>query len=185
METRDSGDDAPADKYLRADVFVAQAWMDELTGSWLVDDNGEIDDDAATATWTVDCLGGGGALDKQAEIESTEEALDSLLGHGMVEDMKRDVAVDFKFLTTRAGRKDGRWKMKVRFVAREYKWAEHREDLFSLGATRSDGRAIDFIALKLVFEGEQGRFGDERVTSVQAERFASCVWGRGPWRTRV
>ena len=35
--------------------------------------------------------------------------------------------------------KDGEWKMKVRFVARECKWAENREDMFPL---------IDFITPK-------------------------------------
>ena len=67
MDTTDSGDDAPAEKYWRADDVVAKASMDELTGNKLVDETGEIDEDAATGTWTVDCLVGGGALDKQAE----------------------------------------------------------------------------------------------------------------------
>ena len=48
--------------------------------------------------------------------------------------------------------KDGEWKMKVRFVAREYKWAEHRDDLFPPSATHSAGRVIDFTALKLGLE---------------------------------
>ena len=45
--------------------------------------------------------------------------------------------------------KDGEWKMKVRFVGRHYKWAEHREDLFSLGATQSATRVTVFVALKM------------------------------------
>ena len=48
--------------------------------------------------------------------------------------------------------KDGERKMKVRFVGREYKLAEHRKDLFSSGATRSAGRLIDFLALKMGLE---------------------------------
>ena len=47
---------------------------------------------------------------------------------------------------------DGSWKMKVRFVGRENKWAEHREDLFSPAPTYSGGRVIDFLALKLGWE---------------------------------
>ena len=35
---------------------------------------------------------------------------------------------------------------------REYKWAEHREDLFSPGATHSASRVIDFLALKMGLE---------------------------------
>ena len=42
--------------------------------------------------------------------------------------------------------------MKVRFVGREYKWAEHREDLFSSGATHAAGRMVDFLALKMGLE---------------------------------
>ena len=48
--------------------------------------------------------------------------------------------------------KDGEWKMKVRFVGREDKWAEHREDLFSFGATHSASRVTDFLALKMGLE---------------------------------
>ena len=81
---------------------------------------------------------------------------DSLLPHRVVEDMKREDTKGFKTLTTRwdeRGRmKDGEWKMKVRFVGREYKWAEHREDLFSLRATHSASRVKDFLALKMGME---------------------------------
>ena len=48
--------------------------------------------------------------------------------------------------------KDGEWKMKVRFVGREYKWEGHRADLFSPGATQSAGRMIYFLALKMGLE---------------------------------
>ena len=42
--------------------------------------------------------------------------------------------------------------MKVRFAGRKYKWAEHREDLFSPGATQSAGRVKDFLPLKMGLE---------------------------------
>ncbi len=48
--------------------------------------------------------------------------------------------------------KDGNWKMKARFVGREYKRAEHREDLFSPGATQSASRVMEFLAWKLGLE---------------------------------
>ena len=48
--------------------------------------------------------------------------------------------------------KDGDRKMKVRRVAREYTWAEHTESVFSPRATRSAGRVIDFMALKMGLE---------------------------------
>ena len=98
----------------------------------------------------------GGELDRQAADEAIKKALASLLAQGVVEDMKREDAKGFKTLTTRWDKrwrmKDGEWKMKVRFVGREYKWAEHREDLFSPGATHSASRVIDFLALKTGLE---------------------------------
>ena len=42
-----------------------------------------------------------GDLDRQAEAEATQEALDSLLAHGVVEDMKREDATIFKSRTIR------------------------------------------------------------------------------------
>ena len=58
----------PQKGHWRPDDLVAKASVDELTNSWLVDETGEIDEGAATDTWTADCLGGGGAL--QAELEA-------------------------------------------------------------------------------------------------------------------
>ena len=49
-------------------------------------------------------LGAGGELDKQAEAEATEKALDSLLAHGVVEDLKREDATKFKSLTDALGK---------------------------------------------------------------------------------
>ena len=110
VEPTEDDDDEPAEKYWRAEDFVAKASMDELTGTWTTDDNGILDEDAAGDTWT-DCLGAGGELDRQAADEATEQALDSLLGHGVVEDIKT--------LATRWDKRwrmrDGEWKMKVRF----------------------------------------------------------------------
>ena len=103
-----------------------------------------------TGTWITDeryldrLRGASGELDRQAADEATEKALDNLLAYGVVEDMQREDAKGFKTLATRRDKrwrmKDGDWKMKVRFVGREYKWAEHREDLFSSGATHSAWR---------------------------------------------
>ena len=147
VEKTEDDDGVPAEKYWGAEDFVAKASMDELTGTWITDENKILDEDAAGGTWT-DCLGAGGELDGQAADEATEKALDSWLAHGVVEEMKREDAKGFKTLTTRWDKrwrmKDGEWKMKVRFVGREYKWAEHREDFFSPGATHSASRAVDF-----------------------------------------
>ena len=77
--------------------------MDELTGNWLTDENGIFDKDAAEDT-SADCFGASGELDRQAEAVATEEALGSLLAHGVVEDMKREDATKFKSQTTRWGK---------------------------------------------------------------------------------
>ena len=61
METAGDDDDEPAEKYWRAEDFVAKASMDELTGNWLTDENGTFDND----TW-ADFPGAGGELDRQA-----------------------------------------------------------------------------------------------------------------------
>ena len=66
-------------KYWRAEDFVANASMDELTGNWLT-----LDENVAGDTW-ADCVGAGGELDRQAADELTERALDSLLAHGVVD----------------------------------------------------------------------------------------------------
>ena len=155
VETTSTDDDEPAEKYWRDEDFAAKASMDELTGSWLADEHGIFDHDVAEDTWAA-CQGQYGEIDKQAEAEATEKAPDSLLAHGVVEDMKREDATTFKSLTTRWElgwrMRDGEWKTTVRFVGRDCAWAEHREDLFSLGATHSAGRVTDCLALKLGLE---------------------------------
>ena len=141
--------------------------MGELTGNWLADEDGILDEDGAGDTWSE--------LDTQAAAEATEKALDSLLAHGVVEDMKRADAKGFKTLTTRWDNrwwmKDGEWKMKVRFVGREYRWAEHREDMFSPGATHSASRVIDFLALKMGLE----TFEADAVDAYQAPEHKEVV----------
>ena len=112
---------------------------------------GGDDERVALDTWAMNCLGADGELEKAADIEATEKAWECLQTHGVVEDMSPDQA-GFKFMTTRWENgwrmNHGDWKIKVRFVAREYKWAERREDMFSVEATRSAGRGVDLIALK-------------------------------------
>ena len=76
VETTDDDDDELAEKYWRAEDVVAKASMDELTGNWLTDENGIFDNDAAEDIW-ADCPGAGGELDRQAEAEATEKALEA------------------------------------------------------------------------------------------------------------
>ena len=97
------------------------------------------------------------------------KALDNLLAHGVVEDMRRDDAVKLQVPDDTLGRKgwrmkNGEWKMKVRFVAQKCEWAEHREDLFSAGATHSPGRVIDFKSFE-VGHGDVGGGSRPRVLS--------------------
>ena len=100
VEPTEDDDDEPAEKHWRAEDFVAKASMDELSGTWITDENGILDEEAAGDTWT-DYLGASGELDRQAADEATEKALDSLLAHGVAEGMKREHAKGFQTLTTR------------------------------------------------------------------------------------
>ena len=65
VETTGADDDETAEKYLRAEDFVAEASMDELTGRRIIDENGIFDHDASEETWAAG-LGAGGELDRQS-----------------------------------------------------------------------------------------------------------------------
>ena len=111
-----------------------------------------VDEDPA------DYLGDAGELDWSEErlLETdrveTEKALDQLLEQGVVQDVPADSVEGVKHLTTRWEKswrmREGKWKYKVRFVGREYKWQAFREDLFAPGASHCTSRIIDYLALK-------------------------------------
>ena len=75
METTGDDDEERTQQYWRAENFVAKASTDELTGNWLTDKNGILDEDAAGDTWDA-CR----EVDMQAADEVTEQALDRF-GH--------------------------------------------------------------------------------------------------------
>ena len=50
MGTTGDDDDEPGEKYWQAEDFLAKASMNELTGNWLTDENGILDEDAAGDT---------------------------------------------------------------------------------------------------------------------------------------
>ena len=96
--------------------------------------------------------------------------------------MKREDAKGFKTLTKRWDKrwkmKDGEWKMKVRFDGREYKQTQHREDLFSPGATHSASRVIDFLALKMGVETFEADAVDAHHQALEHEEMV--VWEPTP-----
>ena len=106
----------------------------------------------------ADYLGDEGELDWSEErlLETdrveTEKALDQLLEQSVVQDVPADSVDGVKHLTTRCEKgwrmREGKWQYKVRFVGREYKWQEFREDLFAPGASHCTSRIIDYLALK-------------------------------------
>ena len=108
-----------------------------------------------------DYLGDAGELDWSEErlLETdrveTEKALDQLLEQGVVQDVPADSVAGVKHLTTRLEKcwrmREGKWQYKVRFVGREYKWQEFREDLFAPGASHCTSRIIYYLALKIGF----------------------------------
>ena len=78
---------------------------------------------------------------------NTEAALDRLLDNEVVRDIPRDEGAGMKHLTTRLEKpwrkRNSEWEYKVRFVGREYRWQEFREDLFAPGASYCTGRIVD------------------------------------------
>ena len=95
--------------------------------------------------------------DPEVDRIATEKALDNLLENKVARDIPREEGKYMKKLTTRwekcwrkkASSTTDEWEFKVRFVGREYKWAEFREDLFAPGAAYCTGRIVDLMALKL------------------------------------
>eukprot|EP00959_Pyramimonas_sp_CCMP1952_P345623 7238261-Pyramimonas_sp.AAC.1 len=95
-------------------------------------------------------------VDMQDELDKklTMEHLQSLLDHGVGEDIAKSEANGMKHITTR-WEKQWRWKpalqewqRKVRFVCREFRWQEWRDDLFTPGSAPISNRLVDFVALK-------------------------------------
>ena len=68
---------------------------------------------------------------------NTEAALDRLMENGVVRDIPRGEGAGMQHLTTRWEKtwrkRNNEWEYKVRFVGREYRWQEFREDLFASG----------------------------------------------------
>ena len=72
--------------------------------------------------------------------------------NGVVRDIPRAEGAGMKHLTTRWEKtwrkRNNEWEYKVRFVGREYRWQEFREDLFAPGASYCTGRIVDIFSLK-------------------------------------
>ena len=69
-----------------------------------------------------------------------------------VRDIPRDEGAGMKHLTTRREKtwrkRYNEWEYKVRFVGREYRWEEFRDDLFAPGASYCTGRIVDILSLR-------------------------------------
>ena len=91
-------------------------------------------------------------VEADVDTMATEAALDRLLANGVVRDIRRDDGAGMKQLTPRWEKtwrkRNNEWEYKVRFVGREYKWQEFREDLFDPGASYCTGRIVDVVSLK-------------------------------------
>jgi hypothetical protein len=92
--------------------------------------------------------------DEEIDKEATQAALDKLIENGVFKDIPRSEALCHKHITSRWEKQwrlkgdTKEYELKVRFVGREYKWQELRDDLFAPGATHSCGRIIDYLSLK-------------------------------------
>ena len=91
-------------------------------------------------------------VEPDLDMTATEAALDRLLENGVVLDIPRDEGVGMKHLTTRWEKtwrkRNNEWEYKVRFVGRESRWEEFRDDLFAPGASYCTGRIVDILSLK-------------------------------------
>ena len=71
---------------------------------------------------------------------------------GVVRDIPRDEGAGTKHLTTRWEKtwrkRNNEWECNVRFVEREYRWEEFREDLFTPGAACCTGRIVDVLSIE-------------------------------------
>ncbi|CAK0808372.1 unnamed protein product [Prorocentrum cordatum] len=113
-----------------------------------------ISDEVEDPTEVMFDVDGQGELDKKLTLEH----LQSLLDHGVGEDIPKSEARGMKRIAAR-WEKQWRWKparlewqRKVRFVCREFRWQEWRDDLFTPGSAPISNRLIDFAALKRGFE---------------------------------
>ena len=91
-------------------------------------------------------------VEPDLDTTATEAASDRLLENGVVRDTPRDEGAGMKHLTTRWEKtwrkRNNEREYKVRFVGREYRWQEFREDLFAPGASYCTGRIVDILSLK-------------------------------------
>ena len=90
-------------------------------------------------------------VEPDLDTTAREAALNRLLENGVVRDIPRDEGAGMKHLTTRWEKtwrkRNSEWEFKVRFVGREYRWEEFREDLFARGASYCTGRIVDILSL--------------------------------------
>ena len=91
-------------------------------------------------------------VEPDLDTTATEAAWDRLLDNRVVCDNPRDEGTGMKHLTTRwektRRKRNNEWEYKVRFVERENRWEEFREDVFAPGASYCTGRIVDILSLK-------------------------------------
>ena len=93
-------------------------------------------------------------VEPDLDVINTEAALDRLLENGVVRDIPRAERAGMKQLSTRWEKtwrkRINEWEYKVRFVGREYRWQEFREDLFAPGASTALDELWIFSRLNIV-----------------------------------
>ena len=141
METPDSSDDAPAEKYWRGDDFVAKTWMDKLQewGYRRGCCNGHMDGRLPGWRWRTGQTG--------RDRSHGESA--GLLAHGVKEDVKRVGQLQIPDDTLGEGLAHGTWRVEHEGpidLLHDSTSGPSTERICSLLV---QGRVIDFIALKL------------------------------------
>ena len=93
-------------------------------------------------------------VEAKADREGVKLELDRLREFGVYEDRPAAEAAGQKHVTTKWEKswkydpKTDKWFVRARFVAREFKWCEWRDDLFAPSAGHSTHRLIDYVALR-------------------------------------
>ncbi len=127
------------------------------------------------------------ATDEQLVAAGTARCLEGLARYGVVDLVPRKHAKG-KAISARLDHvwkwssESKGWEVKTRYVAREYKWMEKRDDLFTPGATQHEGRIVDFIALRedqptFTLDAEDAYYHVNEPEDVWVEALASVVSG--------
>ena len=87
-------------------------------------------------------------LDPAEELKGKREALEVLAHYGVHEDIPRSQSGHLKKIRARWEPQMRGGQCEWRYVAQEFKWMEHRGDVFAASSTAQTSRLVDFVSIK-------------------------------------